>query len=104
MADAGVPQAMGAQKCAVSDGGEGAVSFLFKGICGAGGCGQLPFFSFIFRYVAGDAEPTEAVPAGGKARLKQRKEGIFHIFLKGGCANIRSGEAKGGDAARKKAV
>ena len=57
MADAGVPQAMGAQKCAVSDGGEGAVSFLFKGICGAGGC-----------------------------------------------ANIRSGEAKGGDAARKKAV
>lgn len=94
----------GAQKCAVSDGGEGAVSFLFKGICGAGGCGQRPFFSFIFRYVAGDAEPTEAVPAGGKARLKQRKEGIFHIFLKGGCANIRSGEAKGGDAARKKAV
>ena len=83
MADAGVPQAMGAQKCAVSDGGEGAVSFLFKGICGAGGCGQRPFFSFIFRYVAGDAEPTEAVPAGGKARLKQRKEGIFHIFLKG---------------------
>lgn len=52
----------GAQKCAVSDGGEGAVSFLFKGICGAGGCGQRPFFSFIFRYVAGDAEPTEAVP------------------------------------------
>lgn len=94
----------GAQKCAVSDGGEGAVSFLFEGICGAGGCGQRPFFSFIFRYVAGDAEPTEAVPAGGKARLKQRKEGIFHIFLKGGCANIRSGEAKGGDAARKKAV
>lgn len=94
----------GAQKCAVSDGGEGAVSFLFKGICGAGGCGQRPFFSFVFRYVSGDAEPTEAVPAGGKARLKQRKEGIFHIFLKGGCANIRSGEAKGGDAARKKAV
>ena len=27
--------------------------------------------------------------------MKQRKEGIFHIFLKGGCANIRSGEAKG---------
>ena len=35
MTDAGVLQAMGAQKCAVSDGGEGAVSFLFKGICGA---------------------------------------------------------------------
>ena len=104
MADAGVPQAMGAQKCAVADGGEGAVSFLFKGICGAGGCGQRPVFSFVFRYVSGDAEPTEAVPAGGKARLKQRKEGIFHIFLKGGCANIRSGEAKGGDTARKKAV
>lgn len=79
-------------------------TILFEGICGAGGCGQRPFFSFIFRYVAGDAEPTEAVPAGGKARLKQRKEGIFHIFLKGGCANIRSGEAKEGDAARKKAV
>ena len=30
MADAGVPQAMGAQKCAVSDGGEGAVSFFLK--------------------------------------------------------------------------
>ena len=34
--------------------------------------------------------------------MKQRKEGIFHIFLKGGCANIRSGEAKGGEMQRER--
>ena len=32
------------------------------------------------------------------------KEGIFHIFLKGRCANIKSGNAKGGDTAQEKAV
>ena len=92
------------KKCAVSDGGEGAVSFLFKGICGAGGCGQRPFFSFIFRYVAGDAEPTEAVPAGGKARLKQRKEGHLSHFSQRRMCEYKKRRGEGGDAARKKAV
>ncbi len=60
------------------------------------------FFSFIFRYVAGDAEPTEAVPAGGKARLKQRKEGIFHIFLKGRMCEYKKRRGEGGEMQRER--